>query len=355
MESKKFGYIDSLRGIAILLVIWVHIGVVLNNTTLYFPTDSFLFQFILSGQYGVQLFFVVSAFTLMISYYNRITEDHATRNFFIRRFFRIAPMYYLAIAYFTLDKYLQYDFSNFSEVPIRSLLSNLFFYNALIPEHINNYVPGGWSVSVEFMFYLLMPIICCKVRNFDSAVKLFAITFVIALIANLYIVENTYYPYFKSYNFIVQLPIFPMGIATYFYLRDKQVKLSKWSWGLIAIAIWTACFLVIPKHLYFGLFFAILLIIQEKYRLKVFSNKLLVMIGKVSFSMYLVHFAVIFMFNRFDFNDIITVDSYGSALLNFILMYILVVTITFVVSNVTYRAIEIPGQDLGRKIIKKLN
>lgn len=57
MAQKKYEYIDSLRGIAILMVIFVHIGVVLDNTLLYFPEDTILHKIIWSGGYGVQLFF----------------------------------------------------------------------------------------------------------------------------------------------------------------------------------------------------------------------------------------------------------------------------------------------------------
>jgi len=357
MEQKKYEYIDSLRGIAILMVIVVHIGVVLDNTMLYFPKDTILHKIIWSGGYGVQLFFIVSAYTLTMSYYNRISESRKTIKFFIRRFFRIAPMYYLAILYFTLDKYLQFNLANpdFSAIPIRSMLSNIFFTNALIPEHTNNYVPGGWSVSVEFLFYFLMPFICSKIKTVNSAMLLFLVTLGIAVIVDPIFKAYVPYSYFQQYNFFVQLPVFPLGIMTYFYLNNKDNKIQPYTVAGLTVMIFLLCYMTLPEHILFSLLFALILIIQNKYSFKALSNKLLASVGKVSFSMYLVHFGVIYMFNRIGFNHIINVTSYGTSILNFILMYLIVAICAYAIASITYRLVEVPGQNLGRRLIKRID
>lgn len=357
MESKKYQYIDSLRGVAILLVVLVHIGVVLDNTLDHFVRNSLLVSFIGYGGYGVQLFLIVSAYTLTMSHYNRLDEPQKTRNFFIRRFFRIAPMYYIAIIYFTLDKYLQFNFVNpdFSAIPIRSLLSNVFFTNALIPEYTNNYVPGGWSVSVEFLFYFIMPFICSKVKTVNAALLLFLSTLVIALIAGPLAREYTIYPYFQEFNFFVQLPIFPLGILAYFFLHREQHDIKPETWIFTAVMVLVFCHIAVPRHIMFGFVFFLLLIIQAKYNYKLFSNRFLSEVGKVSFSMYLIHFAVIYLFNRFGFYHVIGVTDFPTSLLNFVLMYIVVAGISFAISSFTYRMVEVPGQSLGKKLIKKLS
>ena len=99
MGSKKLEYIDALRGWAVLLVISSHVSGPLLE--LPYPARK-LANF---GWYGVQLFFLASAITLLISWR---TDGRAflpkVPEFFIRRFFRIAPLYYLgAIFYFIID------------------------------------------------------------------------------------------------------------------------------------------------------------------------------------------------------------------------------------------------------------
>ncbi|MDR2954857.1 MAG: acyltransferase [Prevotella sp.] len=357
MEPKKYQYIDSLRGIAVLLVILVHVGTVLDNTTQYFPQEGLLLNIIHNGAYGVQLFFVVSAFTLMMSHYNRLDEPDKNRNFFIRRFFRIAPMFYLAIVYFTFFRYVNIDFPHFdfSPVPLKCLLSEATFTSSLFPPFTNNYVPGGWSVSVEFLFYLSLPLICSKIKNFNSALILFFSTLLFAIIADPIIKANTYHPYYHSFNFFIQLPVFPLGIIGYFYLNRKEHDIKPVSWIFAAILILIFCYIAIPKNIMFSLVFVLLLIIQAKYSFKLFSNRLLAAVGKVSFSMYLVHFALVYFFNKIHFSYVLGIDGFGTSFLNFILMYAIVVTLTFVISSLTYRLIELPGQNIGRRIIKNLN
>jgi peptidoglycan/LPS O-acetylase OafA/YrhL len=94
---------------------------------------------------------------------------------------------------------------------------------------------------------------------------------------------------------------------------------------------------------------------QNKFNFKALSNKLLAAVGKVSFSMYLVHFGIIYMFNRIGFNHIIDVTSYGTSILNFILMYFIVAICTYAISAMTYKLIEVSGQNLGRHLIKKID
>src|SRR5947209_6454020 len=82
-------YIDILRGIAIFGVIAVHSHQYITGLSWVI---SWVFNY---GQLGVQLFFVASAVTLCLSMNGR--KENSSHNFYIRRFFRIAPLYYFGI------------------------------------------------------------------------------------------------------------------------------------------------------------------------------------------------------------------------------------------------------------------
>ena len=98
----KLKYIDALRGLAILGVLIVHCGGHGDNGAI----PQSLLAIISNGARGVQLFFIVSAFTLFLSMTHKYEQEkHPKLNFFIRRFFRIAPMYYIGIVYY-LFQYL---------------------------------------------------------------------------------------------------------------------------------------------------------------------------------------------------------------------------------------------------------
>ena len=96
ISDSKLRFVDALRGFAILGVLVVHCGQIGINE---YP--SLVQNIILNGAMGVQLFFVASAFTIFLTYANLYDKEaNPNVNFFIRRFFRIAPMYYLGIIYF---------------------------------------------------------------------------------------------------------------------------------------------------------------------------------------------------------------------------------------------------------------
>src|SRR4051812_43931332 len=92
--NKRLDYLDALRGFAVLLVLMVHASELTAGAAL----TPVLSNFIESGRYGVQLFFLISAFTIFYTLHN---GDKSPRNFLIRRFFRIAPLYYIAVCYYS--------------------------------------------------------------------------------------------------------------------------------------------------------------------------------------------------------------------------------------------------------------
>ena len=157
-DGARLNFPDALRGIAILLVILKHFGQ-------WAPPGGALAASSDFGQLGVQLFFIVSGFTLALSASK--TRDRAQidrRSFFVRRWFRIAPMYYLAIlGYFLIRLAAGLLHSHPQGVKgldvytPGSVFANICFVNGFVPSAQNNIVPGGWSIGAEFFFYACFP------------------------------------------------------------------------------------------------------------------------------------------------------------------------------------------------------
>lgn len=357
MKPKKFQYIDSLRGIAILLVIIVHIDNLFDNVfQTYYPSS--IYQFVRNGQLGVQLFFVVSALTLTMSWYNRADEPNKIRNFFIRRFFRIAPLFYIAIIYFTFDRFLGFDILNidFSDIPKKGIITSFLFVNGFFPLLINSLVPGGWSITVEFMFYAVCPLLLLKIKNINSSIKFTLLCLLICYFINTYILGNlTMHDEFLYYNIVSQLPIFSLGILCYWFMNRQEDTISRGSWALLAIVVFIFCYETLPYHFVYSLIFLLLVIIQSSNSYHFLSNKILAQIGKVSFSMYLVHFAVISQLERLKWSELLQVNSNANSVFYFVITYLVVFFISFLISNLSYKYIEVPGQNLGKRLIKKLD
>ena len=168
----KLKYIDALRGIAVLGVVAVHCSQYgINN----YP--SYISRFFGQGARGVQLFFIVSAFTIFLSQKKRNSfEERPYRNFFVRRFFRIAPMYYLAIGYFIIQNFHKALLDkNWDWGLVSNVFANLTFLHGFSPYWINSLVPGGWSIAVEMTFYLIVPFLVTKIRTTNQAIWLMLI------------------------------------------------------------------------------------------------------------------------------------------------------------------------------------
>ncbi|UOQ72246.1 acyltransferase family protein [Hymenobacter cellulosilyticus] len=355
----KLQYINALRGLAILGVILVH------NLELFDADKPMLSRmmttFISQGARGVQLFFVASAFTLWLSMSRRKEEKHPTRNFFLRRFFRIAPLYYLGVAFYSLF----FTTVHVPMVTVSSLLANLTFLHGLRPEWIHSIVPGGWSITVEMWFYCLAPLLFSKLKTVDHCVRF--IVFSILASALLSIVLVTVRPSwldFVFYYFPSQLPIFGFGILLYFLLvrndLSKTIKPSTW---LLAAGVSLLLLLTgLPyhgvepagKHYLFGAAFMVLAYGLSQYNFRLLVNPIINYIGEVSFSLYLVHFAVMYAVRVMGYAEIVTPNHLVAALANFGIRYVLVLIISLCLATLLYRLVEVPFQNGGKRLIEYL-
>ena len=332
-DIKKYDFIDALRGIAILGVILVH------SSQSVAPTNTILLWFMGEGARGVQLFYVASALTLCMSWVARSShEAFPIRNFYIRRFFRIAPMFYIAILSYILihgffPSYWAPNGIKWWFVPITAA-----FLHGFHPETINSVVPGGWSIAVEMSFYLILPFLLPHINSIKSGAFFFAITIVLSGL-NVLIVPHIFsYPESHQYllksfsflNFLGQLPVFIIGILGYLILREQYPrKLIAIFCGPLFIVLLLAFLypifnyqsnLIADKlfktlhHFIAGGLFCTFAILLANWPTRLLVNKITTTLGKLSFSMYLTHFAILTYLSRLEFSDLFPKSNLASIL-----------------------------------------
>ena len=325
------------------------------------------------GQMGVQLFFVASAYTLCLSSKRRKNEKNAIANFYIRRFFRVAPIYYLGIiGYFTLRFLL--GCSQFGQCSIPSqyttlnVIANILFVNGIYAPANNNIVPGGWSIGTEVLFYLVFPFLFTIISKFLTN-KFFVVSlplFMVMISCSMLVlsghdVRNNEFIYFSLFN---QLSVFAVGISLFLIhtyhgsliSRFKLTHLYVLMIGFSSISIyigWIApqanSFIVVP--FISAIAFAFLIEIFKRNK----SNKLwfLESIGQRSYSMYIIHFVFAHELSKAVNNNML-MDKFDSAIA-LLICYLGTVVATYYLAGFSAKYIEKYFIDKGKLMIARIS
>jgi peptidoglycan/LPS O-acetylase OafA/YrhL len=356
---QRYSYIDALRGYAILLVIFVHSSQAIGSL------QPYVYQIGSQGARGVELFFVASAITLCMSWHRR---HDGVGPFYVRRLFRIAPMFWLAILYFTLvdglgPRGLEPDGIGATHIALTAL-----FAHGFLPSTFSSVVPGGWSIAVEMMFYAVFPILISKINSWRTAATAAAIALVPAAFAYASIqsaakhVEphswSVVYQVFSTLNFVHELPVFLIGMAAYFIIRDEEYEVARRPVQVAFISLMPVV-LVLEGYYRFGIgwaefgfhssyavAFAGIAITLARTSQTMFINPYIIWIGKISFSGYLWHLAL--------FHIVPANFSKLSPMANLIWFYLALTALTIAASSVTYVVVEKPFIAFGNRILNRV-
>lgn len=365
-DPQHLDFVDSLRGIAILMVMAIHVSSVADTQS----ASLFLAVLLSRGIYGVQLFFVVSALTLFWSLRFRSAADRRpTAAFFVRRLCRIGPLFWVAIVYYTAFPPSHSEQYTPDGVGPGAIALTATFLHGWYPTTINAVVPGGWSIAAEAMFYLLVPTLFRVVRTLNAALVLAsASTIAVGLLSPPTARWATaYFPAawgglpnaFVTFSFPSQVPVFAWGIALYFVLagqRFEAMRTRLTTGGAAAIAC--VCLAVVagilPRHLLCTLAFVGVAAALAARPWGAIVNRLTERLGLISYSMYIWHFAALDVASR------VVVQMFGQAQpansLAAATELAVVAGVTFAVTVplaiASYLLIERPGIALGKAIIR---
>jgi exopolysaccharide production protein ExoZ len=333
---KRFAYIDALRGYAILGVIVAH--------TVYNTPYPFLDQIASAGARGVQLFFVTSAIALMYAWH---AHANGTRNFYIRRLFRIAPMLWLAIPLTYASNHMTSPEYAASWDQILAMLATTVFLHGALPQWLNSAVAGSWTIAVEATFYILFPLLVTYITTLPRALVAFCGSLMLAAAAwpiLIYLAEafgstSVVAKNFAFMSFAMQAPCFLIGIATYFLIRKTETP--RWSptaagiISLICIAALMAATKSVLPYIGFALAFGAAAY-SLAHRPSLFVNTGMCWLGAISYSAYFWHFLVI--------------RALAPLHLNSMVLLVATMAITCALSAVTYHFIERPMIAFGARL-----
>lgn len=375
-KKGKLNAIDAIRGWAIFLVITAHVGGL-------FPELPWPLKKITNfGWYGVQLFFVASAFTLMLSW-ERMQQGFIvkTANFFLRRLFRIVPVFYLGALWYLFARPPGelFDWSQ--------LWATLCFVNAWQPAWLTTLdskwqvIPGSWSVSVEFAFYAAFPFLASVASTLSRSLTLFvggvALMFVSPYLG--YTLIGTHLSAREADNFLFfwppnQLAIFLSGIVLFHLLVSKAsiaVAVRNHAERFPGRVMLAAAFILLvltqaaarktsetvgifypaPTHFIVAALFVALCacLISAPGRFPLVTGVAWQRLGEGSFAAYVIHWSLLDLCHYL-YSSAAIRPSGWEAIGHFVMALVAVTGATFLFSTIIHRTIERPAIRLGRRL-----
>jgi len=347
--DKKLAGIHGLRFLAFFMVLIFH----LRDVAGIAPSGGFDRNL---GS-GVRLFFVISAFSLMYSTTRYMARPDWIKVFAVKRFFRIAPLFYLMIIATSFVGIMG------PHNLVDAILSFGFVFN-FMPDQQGSLVWAGWTVGVEMIFYAMMPLIIGCIIGVRSSILFLGAGIVLGYAA-LNAQVHPGMPHLFSYmTFPGQIQFFAAGTAAYFIYLAAQKSVANVMPVVIALAIVVAVgawSIVTPRisslpvstelernYASCILVFGALVIWQAIKPSWVFSNRFVVYWGERSYSMYLLHGPILIFGHPLWVNIVARVGL----TLGYPAVAIVALVLVLCSSWVTYRFIERPGMQLGSRLYR---
>jgi peptidoglycan/LPS O-acetylase OafA/YrhL len=363
---RRFAELEGLRGLLALWVVTSHL-LLLSAINPPWPLDR-----LLHGGTAVFVFMILSGFVIT---HLRLEKKEGYAPYLVRRFFRLFPVYVVCLAISTVlrgwrkfvvthaewstsQSWLTYRDGMLRRAASEThsfwqhLLAHVTMFQGLLPDQAldqsaTTLLGPAWSISLEWQFYLLAPLILLTLLSSRS----WMVT-VLALLGLYLFIHG----YLGSYPIPSTLPAmlgyFLIGMVFRLYLQvpplsQEERGLSVVSFAILfivlclynsgALMIWSVAFGLI---LFQGSF--------PRFR-KVFTNRVSLFLGRISYPIYLVHGPVFVLVAFFALRLDPKIDQ-TEILMVLCLSVIGVIGLAYLV----HKAIELPGMRVGSSLADRL-
>lgn len=363
---KRVECLDGLRGLAAL---WVLFGHAMLLTGFKLP---------ILGQpdMGVDLFILLSGFLMTFQYQLRSSfEDwgqvETWKAFWVRRFFRIAPLFYVLLTVAIMfgssiyaDRQLIDSFfgntqqlsTRYNDSSLTNVLMHVSFLFGLVPSYAFRTPLPDWSLGLEMQFYAAFPIVILVVRRVGWIKGGIGVALVGAVVG---LAAPRLGAHFPMPSFLpLKLHLFLSGMMIAVALHNRSRLLFYLAMALLCAALpiggpHNLRHLVVRESLVFG-FFALVHFRSSKVvdrASRLLGSTVFHWLGELSFGIYLLHLLLMHRVVAW------TIQTYGttiSPLTRFSIVVLIVGAAGYTLAFATYRLVEQPGQKLGRIVLKRL-
>ncbi len=322
------GDVEGLRALAVFAVLLFH----------------FDFTALQGGFIGVDIFFVISGYVISKGIYLRKLEDNfQLSDFYNRRFRRILPALMVTISLVLLAGFFLSSVDAYKDLSISSIYSALSLSNFYFAGQTGYFSAASiekpllhmWSLSVEEQFYLVWPLIFVtiikKVRKDNLFLVLFVITMIFVFVSELWVIANTNYAFYMAparfFEFLLGAGV--VVAERKYSIKNATVNNILFVGGLV---ICLAAILFYNENMRFpgvtalmpALSVAVMIYSGSTSRYsRIFSNKIARFFGKISYSLYLVHWPIVVFYKNVYGYELQFSEKYGLLVMSVILAYLM--------------------------------
>lgn len=349
--------LNGLRAIAALSVVIAHIS---QDGIADFGL-SLITELPMAG-FGVTLFFVISGFliTFLLIKELKKTNTVSIGKFYLRRVFRIWPIYYL----FIFICFVVFHLAEEQQPLSNSQMWWYIFFAANIPFIFQNGIlilVHYWSIGVEEQFYLFWPgLVKLSKNKLIITATILLVSFLILKLVFWYFLGNQSYLYrFISVTRFHCMMIGAVGAILYTnksiiinILQNKIVQFISWVLFL-TMGIGLLYIPAVVSHELIAVASLSMIVGQISTKNRIFSleNYFFDFIGKISYGIYVIHPLIVFLLSKFYKH----LDIYIPV--KYFLVYTSVIGLTILFAWISYKYYESPFLKLKGKftIVKSSN
>ncbi len=352
--------IDGLRFFAIFTVLLFHLNTAFSDSIgsegakgqgAENPFE--LGWWIIRLDLGVKVFFAISGFILALPFIKQYWFDGKKiqiKTYLLRRLTRLEPPYVIAIILFygvhvfILHVPFEEYFGNF--------LASLGYIHTIVFDRSSIILPISWSLEVEVQFYLLVPLLSLmffKSKKHIVGILIVVLFFILSIYGKNYIMAH-HVKYIGS-SILAYFSHFAIGIlfSILFLTNPNWIKRKSVFWDSIGlIAIFSLFYFYKPQirisnNILFNLSILILFISAFKGVITNYFFRLPVIyvIGGMCYSIYLIHFPLLFLLVKASKQLAFFKDYYSNYFLQIIILLPLIIS----VSAVYFKLFEQPFMD----------
>jgi peptidoglycan/LPS O-acetylase OafA/YrhL len=356
-KNLRLTYLDSVRGIAALMVLFGHF----INWKYDTHSTVKIASIFINANDAVSFFFVLSGMVLAYPYL-QLDKKLDIGKFYVARAFRIFPAFWVALLLNALyASRHNLDATGLVDLFVKNKLE--FWEEALLIRGFNRYYGAGWTLTIEMCFSFLMPFLILIAKQNRKLLPwlllasflainitgLFLFHFVLGLCIAAFFVEIEQNG-FKStwiYKYRVTILLFAIPLFSLRQIGRSSPLGSTLVYAMIDV-------FKVDYYILSGLaaFVFIIFLIHFKKAQRVFEHPVLIFYGKISYGVYLMHWVLVWASG--DYWESKILPHFSSPKIAFFVTMLAVFVLTTIAATLLHYFVELPFMKLGRKVVGKM-